>query len=831
MALKLTFEIELASDYHVSAGHGLGLAVDSALQRDVDGVPVLRGTTVVGLLRDGLYRLLQLAPLVDYLRCQAAGVKDTDAPAYCGAKDPDAPDCPVCQLFGSPRTPKRWRIGSARPRALTEIQTLKERWAPGEVAAQIAPHVRVSPRTRRAEARKLFFREEGDARLTFTFDAVCDVEDAQALEEAAWLVAAARFVRNLGAGRRRGRGACAFRLVAATAADGLGDRLPDDGVQDWFLDKFEGYHLLRTESPPAVTRPAFEVGDVEDKAAPVRKLVIARLEEPLLISEKAEAGNEFQTLDYIPGTSLRGAFAGRAAARYDLEGDAMAYDAFVTLFFHAGARFSPLYPAERVGRVLHPAVPAPQSLLTCKLYPGFRGADDDPAHGALNYAHRDGPEDLLPKCEICEAPLKPFRGYLPLREDSAPLESRHVTEMHVHIHPDTRKAAEGDLFGFDALQPGQYLLGELVFADAPAWRDFQALCDVPTGERIRQVTLRLGKANRRGYGRVILWLQDWDKEVDLWQVVPFEKRVTDPAEPLTLTLLSNTILPDPWGRFHLGIDEAWLNDWLGQIPDDQNTSLGVGAWLRRSFCTSRPVSAFNAHFGLPRWRDVAIRAGSTVGFELTGVPPGQRQRVLDWLKAQEAQGIGLRRDEGFGRIVFNHSLCAGGQGLEDAAVFLETDPMRLAQGGNRHGLRKEAKFVRDWETHLAEAPALQSDGALAQKELAGLARLLQAQRPTSVAEVKKILDHYGDSAQLLPAEALKRLGAREADKQGRRYPESSQGQRARKALDGSDGLLSTLEQRVAQCPQEARQRCWRLGFAKLADHIAAVADTDREDEA
>ena len=113
MTLTLTFEIALLSDYHIGAGHGLGPTVDSALYRDVDGRPVIRGTTVNGLLRDGLYRLLQLEPLHsdDRVKCKASGLRAGDqVPEYCGQFLPAAEVCPVCRVFGSPHTPKRWRI-------------------------------------------------------------------------------------------------------------------------------------------------------------------------------------------------------------------------------------------------------------------------------------------------------------------------------------------------------------------------------------------------------------------------------------------------------------------------------------------------------------------------------------------------------------------------------------------------------------------------------------------------------------------------------------------------------------------------------------------------
>ncbi|MBN1935027.1 MAG: hypothetical protein JW934_10200, partial [Anaerolineae bacterium] len=60
MSLDLTFEITFQSDYHVGAGYGKGFGLDSALLREADGKPALRGSALAGLLRGSVYRLLEL---------------------------------------------------------------------------------------------------------------------------------------------------------------------------------------------------------------------------------------------------------------------------------------------------------------------------------------------------------------------------------------------------------------------------------------------------------------------------------------------------------------------------------------------------------------------------------------------------------------------------------------------------------------------------------------------------------------------------------------------------------------------------------------------------
>ena len=177
------------------------------------------------------------------------------------------------------------------------------------------------------------------------------------------------------------------------------------------------------------------------------------------------------------------------------------YAAFVDLFFRQSVRFSPLYPGLLSNNDVHPAVPTPLDVLSCKLYPGYAGSQDSAAHGTWGFSRS---ADLEPRCSRCDSDMKPMGGFLTLRETPDRLEMQHVTEMHVRIDPATQRAASGDLFGFHALAAGQYFLGVLTCEDANAWQALRGLAGLPdTG----CVTLRLGKANRRGYGQVTLWIE------------------------------------------------------------------------------------------------------------------------------------------------------------------------------------------------------------------------------------------------------------------------------------------------------------------------------------
>jgi CRISPR-associated protein Csx10 len=198
--LTLTFEITLLSNYHSGAGYGKGFGLDSALLREADGALVLRGSGLAGLFRDSVYRLLKLKPLRQH---DADEVQE--------------------RLFGSPAQPKRWHFSSARP---VERQSAD---------AQIVQRVRIDPRTRRAEPRKLFSQEEGNAGQVFRFTITCAATDEAALDDAALLVAAARYIRQLGRSRRRGLGECVIHL---TEVSGM-KQISPDSWEAWFLERFE----------------------------------------------------------------------------------------------------------------------------------------------------------------------------------------------------------------------------------------------------------------------------------------------------------------------------------------------------------------------------------------------------------------------------------------------------------------------------------------------------------------------------------------------------------------------------------------------------------------
>ncbi len=770
MSIRLAFEITFESDYHVGAGHSLGLQVDSALLRDPDGVPVIRGTVLAGLLRERMESL-----------CNLTG---------------KCPDAIVASIFGTPKHKKRWRISSARPASMEVPQLKSGLWKAGEAAAQITTRVRVNPRTRRAEENKLFTREEGDGELRFRFIAECERDDAQAQLEAEWLLAAARMLRNIGAGKHRGYGECDIHFV---------DRAEEDKLLERFARRLKGEQVDDTNRSAGQIElgPLNLPGDPDSHTHRLR--VLLRLDEPLLIARRAEAGNQYETLDTIPGSVLRGALAEQIAQRFDLASRTDAYQHFAALFFGNLVHFSGLTPVEvrkENASTGYPTIVAPRDLLTCELHPGYSGRSKDKGHGVWSLL-----QENLSECPVCansatnrkaaSVKLETLDGFISLVKGAprSKHKPRRMLEMHIRIDPVSGRVSTGDLYGYVALEPGQYFVGEITCTDAAVWQTLHAMAGLQEGVN----ELKLGKAAQRGYGKVSVVFQSGEKP--LFHLQDLDKRITS-TEQVTMLLLSDAIVPDPWGRFWRGFDPAWLKREL-RLPNNVGVSIDCNQDDEKlAFSAVRTVDSFNATLGLPRTRDIAIVAGSSVRLSFQNIT---KDDLITYLAKIESRGIGLRRDEGFGQVAFNHPIYRQLQGID--SPMLDLSPLKLASAEPSNPLTAMLQFTREWAEKLDE----HAFDAFNDERFEAVARLLHVSRHTSVDAIKDELAQMGKPTQALGTSLP-----------GRDKPNffETDGKRAMDTIGTLlDELADTLTSRqLAQNPQ-----AWRIGLHMLAARIAGPA--------
>ena len=820
MSIQLVFRISIRSDYHISAGHGLGALIDSALQRDADGLPVLRGTAIAGLLRDGLRDLSSTIPVQTSARWQQM-VKTAEGLVSDERRGWEATDA----LFGAPSQPKRWQISSGRPINLAKPQNAsKSGWRPGGLGGQAAAHVRVHPALRRAEARKLFVREEGDQRLEFDFTATCPQIDEQAISEAALLVAASRMVRHLGAGRRRGRGECSIHLQAVSNwSVKQGSVQPDEKA---LLAIFENHWLTNKPLANVELPKPIEIAPLPRAGQSLRLIVAVRTDEPVLIAQRAEAGNQFDGLGYIPGFVLRGALASLLASRHDLK-NTVVHQIFTQLFFRDAVQFSPLLPAfegltsEGSVDYLCPSIPAPQDLFVSELHPGKgKLIARYPVRNGREAAHgdfKDNQSDLK---------LEPLSSWLAVRENAEVVKTDRSSEMHVTMNSETGRAKDRDLFGYVTIAAGQYFLGEMVFQDSSDWAALQKLVglpDVPPNEADSEKAIgrpsatfevRVGKATRRGYGLLSCALfQTGDPNYSMWAGLPLNDRVTSVQQPLTLTLISDAIVPDPWGRSHQSFDAAWISKALGvkvRIANEKGVASGIDHPLQ--FVRGKIVDTFNNHIGLPRHRDIAMTAGSAVTLlvdEDIGIGD-----LCDRLQKVEMQGIGLRRNEGFGRVIFNHPIYYHAcQAVGDVTAIKAPSALQRGRAHADSAFTQHANFREAWEDALA--PKDDKWKKLKHAEFDGLVREIRTAKIQSLEEARPLLANYGK------AETVMSGGL-----PGRQKPNFFE---IEGGAGGKDGLalITSLFEKLNGLAGHSIEK-WTTGCAMLAEQLALVVPGEQE---
>lgn len=388
-----------------------------------------------------------------------------------------------------------------------------------------------------------------------------------------------------------------------------------------------------------------------------------RSQQPICVAAEQAQGTIRRTLDYIPGSALRGALAACLnAARPNIS-----QPDFDHLMLADGAQFQNLYPLPPGRDVVRPL---PSTARSCKLYFGFvplqEKAGQRPQHGvrdflfpSLRYALAGGHQQAAPlpdqHCghdDQCDLPLEPFSGvyggFEPGYYVKAEPKQRQVTQTAIDPHRET--ASPANLFTVEVLEEGTEFAGFFALGDPTAEEGF---CDTicSTGDQ-----LRLGYGRTRGLGlvevvtcrveRPYLWDDDLASRLWTFNDTARKQKCDVPAghSLLAITLLSDTIILDPFCRHQAGIDGPTL---AREIHQDL-----AGAKLIAAFADTRSVFGWNGQHGLPLPADLAITTGSVFVFQV----PLELERLADVLEETdvERQGIGERRAEGFGQLVICH---------------------------------------------------------------------------------------------------------------------------------------------------------------------------------
>jgi CRISPR-associated protein Csx10 len=595
--MYIEYRVEFEEYWRVGSGEGAGRHLDALVRRDGYGLPFVPGTTIRGLVRDGLREIARLAGRA---LCSASSQGDG---LPCGVRD-GAGACAMCRLFGSPHREgaTAWQPARLEIEALNAMEAGPTRRG---VAAQVLLEppvvVRAHPRTAidlrsgRADDDKLFALEEANRGLTLR--GRVDLDDALGPDEVALLVGALRWVREIGGGRRRGLGRARVTIESAEL-----------GLFPGWQAAVEHLRTIEATTPPAApsvrrsqvpVRPA-EVGSAEIVA--VEATVVGEL----VVARRPQAGNLVPGCLHVPGSTLRGAWANA------WQGDRTTKD-FDECFLSGTVRFGFLYPVLDEGPTAFPPL---LSKHTCKAEPGEPA---DGGHGATDLLAE--PERALCHCGAALVPHGPGDGQPTL----------HLSP-HNRIDPGTQTVAKEALFAYEALPEGFTLRGYVRAAEPGVLARLLGGIGVRSLEPPDNgVRLRLGRRRRTlGYLRCSFGRTAGTDDGTLYPDArgPTGVRASEPAR---IDLLTPAILLDSRDvRYRTKLSPR-------DVGLDRDEFAGA-------FAGWQTVYGWHSAQRLPKPDQVALAAGSS--FRLDAVTAEE----FAALSKAARDGIGLRREEGFGAI-------------------------------------------------------------------------------------------------------------------------------------------------------------------------------------
>lgn len=345
--------------------------------------------------------------------------------------------------------------------------------------------------------------------------------------------------------------------------------------------------------------------------------ITLRTEQPVLATSFQGDPNSDVSYSYIPGSVIRGALIGRHLKRHCARNEDILQNELVQrLFFGGTTRFLNAYLDVEGTRTL----PISRSLrkekgrdLPCAVYDLSQGMPEKTSLKSVNnefcivQSHLMTLYDVSRRINIHNLRHRKRGRAVPDKLDS----TGKVVE-----------AGEGAVFRYEAIDAGQ---------------TFQAviLCDADDEQTIKNLLaptdLWLGGSQSAGYGHTKI--TNFDSRAEWNEVEILPKNRCD-RETLTITLLSDMILQDDQG--HYVADPKLVAQQLA-LPEEK---------LSGNYTRTTLIGGFNRKWGLPLPQVQALAAGSVLVFQDIPVSAAQ---LTEW----EAQGLGDRRVEGFGRIAIN----------------------------------------------------------------------------------------------------------------------------------------------------------------------------------
>jgi len=338
---------------------------------------------------------------------------------------------------------------------------------------------------------------------------------------------------------------------------------------------------------------------------------------PVMLSGGPPAHNLIESLDFIPGNSIRGLMAERYLQV--IKDSSPSDENFKKLFLSERTRFG--------FATINGALPIPASARTCKYEGGFTKEE---SHGVVDWIISSPNENRL--CPKCSGPLDYFEGqWHPTKAKKAVVKRRLI--LRTAIDACRNSASAGRLYSNKVIEEGQSFFSMIEVEDADAANILENLIAKP-------FTAAIGTGRSRGQGWVEVRKAACPESALNWGEAKkrYNKFKALDVNSLVVTFLSDAIFSDDYLR-DLSAPSIYHLKSLGINPNEWVSEPHSG------FASVRTVFGFDGcPLFLPRIPRLAIKAGSVFAFK----PKNDSASVsvpsdtgLGWTGENNREGYGL----------------------------------------------------------------------------------------------------------------------------------------------------------------------------------------------
>jgi CRISPR-associated protein Csx10 len=363
----------------------------------------------------------------------------------------------------------------------------------------------------------------------------------------------------------------------------------------------------------------------------------AKLLAPLVIQQSRQSSDS-SALPYLPGSTLRGTLA----ARYLNSGGSPEDEEFRSLFLDNPVCFPNFFPSDENGTAIAQFLPL--TAFSCKRNPGFKDK-----HGVRDMLAAKAAVRIDPKlkninsCLKCGQAMKAFTGsWNGDCQNPCKFSPSMIYQRHTGIDRDTGTIAPSIFFMTQAIADfqkdfqkkdyyQQHLSGGIFITD----KQHEILSSLMVDP------LFAGGDRTRGFGEIALSFSETDLPFPAFNIMDWDKKFRKKLN----SLVEKESDSGTYFSIKLESHAIFVDSFLRPSYDMELSFPDINPVLK--IAKSEIVRGWQSSWGLPKPDDMGLAMGSVYLFRYTG---NDLAGLESYLQKIIKNGIGLRREEGFGRI-------------------------------------------------------------------------------------------------------------------------------------------------------------------------------------